>query len=552
MKYIVLFFTFWIVSHFCFAQKKVYSDKYWIQFKDKNGSLYSLNKPQEFLSDKALMRRLKYNIKLAENDLPVSSVYIEKLKSLGLNILYSSKWMNGVIIQTNDSILVDTLYKLPFVFNNRYLPPKHVISQLQTNINFYHVPKFQNYAPLQIEFEKEPTIKYIYNTHYSDTFDYGFSYQQVAMLNGNVMHNLGYTGKGIYLQVQDAGFHNADKVPAFDSLWLQKRVKRYYDFVDSDTILFLRDDHGLEVLSCIASNIPGLIMGTAPHLDVNMMRTEDANSEYQIEEYNWLAAAELADSMGVDVINSSLGYTRFDDISMGYQRWDMDGNTCIGTQAADLAASKGILVVNSAGNSGDEDWHYIGSPADADSILSVGATYPDGSYCYFSSTGPTVDRRIKPTITAMGVRVTTQNNYGGISRASGTSFSSPIMAGISASLWQAHPFLNNMQIIKALQRSADQFQSPDSLRGYGLPDCAVAIFFPLSLSSFAKETPYFLSSKDGYESVWTRTKLTVFSVSGYTLYSGKYDLQKLRGLAPGFYWLTTEVDNKEYHFRMIK
>ncbi len=230
----------------------------------------------------------------------------------------------------------------------------------------------------------------------------------------------------------------------------------------------------MSVLSTMAGNVPGLLVGTAPGASYWLLRSEDAGSEYVVEEDNWIAAAEYADSVGADVINSSLGYTDYDDNNQSYTYADMDGNTARVTRGADIAASKGILVVNSAGNSGNNFWRYIGAPADADSIITVGAVNSLGIIASFSSLGPTSDGRVKPTVCGQGEGTYVVSSADGVYPGNGTSFSSPVMAGAVTCLWQANPSFNNMELIDAIKRSASRYSSPDSLYGYGIPNMAVA------------------------------------------------------------------------------
>ena len=296
------------------------------------------------------------------------------------------------------------------------------------------------------------------------------------MLNGIGLHDMGYAGQGMVIAVLDAGFMNADNLSVFDYLWDNDRILGYKDFVDPlNPNIFSSHTHGTSVLSTMGGNLPGELVGTAPEASFYLLRSEDGGSEYLIEELNWVSAAEYADSVGADVINSSLGYTEFDDPSQNHTYEDMDGNTTPITIGADLAASKGILVVNSAGNSGGSSWQYIGAPADGDSVFSIGAVDGSGNYVSFSSTGPTYDGRIKPNVVAQGQGSAIINAYSGdVSFGSGTSFSSPITAGMVTCLWQAHPGARNTEIMEAVQQSGTLANNPSYQLGYGIPDYMVA------------------------------------------------------------------------------
>jgi subtilisin family serine protease len=288
------------------------------------------------------------------------------------------------------------------------------------------------------------------------------------------MHNLGYTGRGMTIAVLDAGFFNVNILPAFDSLRLQNRLLGTRDFVTGDTMVFEDYPHGMNVLSCMTGNLPGQLVGTAPHAKFWLLRTEDAATETMQEEFNWLVGAEFADSVGADIINSSLGYSYFDNTADNHTYADMNGRTTIISKAAVWAARVGILVVSSAGNSGGSPWYKITAPADADSILTIGAVDLSGTIASFSSRGPTFDGRIKPTTVACGSDAVIAASSGGTVTSSGTSFSSPITAGAVACLWQAHPSRTNMEIINAIIQSASQYTMPDTIKGYGIPNFCLA------------------------------------------------------------------------------
>ncbi len=311
--------------------------------------------------------------------------------------------------------------------------------------------------------------------------DYGFAADQINIMEGEFLHNLGYLGNGMVIAVLDAGFTNVNTISAFTHLWNENRILGYWDFVNNNDSVFDKNAHGTAVLSTMAGIKSGEIIGTAPNASYWLLRSEDAPTETISEEYNWLAAAEFADSAGADIINSSLGYTTFDNPAEDHTYADMDGNTTIITKAADLAFSKGILVVNSAGNSGSETWHYIGAPADGKNVLSIGAVDHDGSCASFSSRGPTYDGRIKPNVTTIGKNSAIVNTDGNVVYGSGTSFSSPEMAGMAASLWQAFPTKTNAEIKDAIERSASQYNSPDANLGYGIPNFRKAYWYLLGI-----------------------------------------------------------------------
>jgi len=458
MKKTLTFITLSLLFHFLIAQTAPH--QYWIHLKDKNNSIYSINKPNEYLSQRAIDRREKQHIPINISDLPVNTAYINEIRSMGLEIIYPSKWFNTIAVSTNDTVIIESLIKLNYV--------NKVIKIEKSKIDTSH-------SKFCIHLNNENKIQAIENPPLSsDLLNYGFSFKQANQIGAVCMHNLGYQGQGISIAVLDAGFLDVNVLPAFDSLRINNLILGTRDFVTGDTMVYEDFPHGMNVLSCMAANLPGNIVGTAPKAKYWLLRTEDAGSEGIIEEINWLRAAEFADSVGVDIINSSLGYRNFDNSADNHGYADLDGNTTIITKAADMVVSKGVFVVSSAGNSGGPPWFKIVAPADADSILTVGAVDSVGNIATFSSRGLTFDGRIKPNTVARGVQVVLAALGGGVVSSSGTSFSCPVTAGAVACLWQANPSASAMQLLNAIQQSASMFTSPDSISGYGIPNFCLA------------------------------------------------------------------------------
>lgn len=443
-----------LISISSFSQYKVKSNYYLIYFKDKIGNNYSIEKPQEFLSQKSIDRRNKFNISVNQQDLPVSMNYIDKLQDMGFVIKNVSKWFNCAVVYTTDSLLLEKVVDLDFVRSKPiYKKEKY---------------KTKNIKPVKID---EPE-----NVESANVYNYGLASDQVKMLNLEKVHNLGFDGKGVTIAVLDAGFFKVDKLPSFDSLWKNNQILGWYDFVDEDTTVFNVGTHGMMVLSTMGANMKDFV-GTAPKANYYLFRTEDGDSEYLIEEFNYVCACEKADSLGVDLITSSLGYNDFDDTTMSYINEDLDGNTAFSTIGVDIAASKGIFVVTSAGNEGNSPWKYISAPADADSVLSVGAVNYKGAYTPFSSIGPTADGRIKPNVMGMGRMSVVQATNGNITYASGTSFSGPIIAGAVACLIQSNPEISNIELLYLLESCSSQTNNPDEKMGYGIPNFYKAYLF---------------------------------------------------------------------------
>jgi serine protease AprX len=446
---------------------QVAPDKYFIRFTDKNNSPYSIDNPSAYLAQRAIERRINQDIAIDESDLPVNPAYLAGVAGTGATILNPSKWLNGVSIYTTDPSVLDAINELPYVHSITKSPlvlPNNGAANPDHGKSF-----FKN------EIYNEPVGSTVKQGYEIGVFDYGMGLNQIQMLNGDVFHQMGYRGQGMVITVIDAGFLNANTHDVFDSLWQNNQILGTHDFVRGGAIQFDEHPHGAMVLSCMGGNYPGQLIGTAPKASYYLLRSEDGGSEYIIEEYNWVSAAEYADSAGTDVINSSLGYTEFNDPTLNHTYADMDGDTAPSTIGADMAAKKGILVVNSLGNEGSSAWYYLSAPSDGDSVLGIGAVDGSGIYASFSSHGPSYDGRVKPDVVAQGSGVYIADPYGGgFGYGGGTSFSSPILAGMAACLWQANPSMNNMQVADAIRKSASQYNAPDDMLGYGIPDFVFA------------------------------------------------------------------------------
>lgn len=434
---------------------------YWLKLKDKKGTPYQISRPQEFLSERAILRRIKQRIVVDETDLPVSPVYLDSLEQLGLEIVHSSKWLNGVTVGTADTSLIRKVTALDFVESVELTRPGNMVKSAK---NKFKEEKKTEYSPVH----------------------YGKAYTQLKQLNGQYLHNLGLRGKGIHIAILDAGFWHVDQIAAFDSLRNSERLLGTRDFVTPDSDFYEQDSHGMSVLSTMGGNIPGEMVGTAPDASFYLFRTEDAGSEYIIEEDNWVAAAELADSVGADVINSSLGYTQFEDSTMNHTYADMNGSTNRVTQGANMAFRKGILVFASAGNEGNNNWKYIASPSDGENVISVAAVDSLGNRVSFSSVGPAYGGAVKPNVAALGRLTFLVNGNGVLGPSNGTSFSSPVLAGMGACLLQANPRATVKQVKLAIEQSSSQYLTPDSLTGYGIPDFQKA---DIILKSLDMENP---------------------------------------------------------------
>ncbi len=435
-----LFFLFLFYSSDIFAQNK----KYIVYFKNKNNTPHTISDPSTYLSSRAVQRRQKQTISITTNDLPVTPAYVDSLTNIGAQVLYTLKWLNAAVVSA-DSLQMVHIQSLNFVNSNSR------VARAMTTHRYTAAPLSKN------------------NKTKKNSLSYGNSYNQIHMLQADDMHNDGFHGEGMLMALLDAGFRNASSLSYLNHLYTNNRVLATYDFVDQEIDVYDDHEHGLEALSTIAAYEDGAMIGTAYNASFILLRTEDVATETEIEECNWARGAEYADSMGADIISSSLGYTTFDISSTSHTYQDMDGNTTISARAADLAASKGILVLISAGNEGLSSWQHISTPSDADSVLAIGAVDDNGIYASFSSIGPSADGRIKPDLAAKGVSVTVGAYSGGYTTSSGTSFACPLTAGLAAGIWQAFPSLTNMQIADAMRKSASQYAHPDKFIGYGIP-----------------------------------------------------------------------------------
>jgi serine protease AprX len=426
--------------------------KHLIYFRDKAGTPFTVTNPLAFLSARAIQRRQRQNIAVLPRDLPVSPAYVQQLKAVaGVQLWYTSRWFNAAVVAC-DSATLQQVQALPFIRSahtlNRGLPGTH--------------------QPKGEEADELPALER------GTRSQYGKAYTQAQMVGAVQMHDAGYRGEGMQIAVFDAGFPGVNTASAFASIFSEQRLASTFNVVSKSTAVFTSNNHGTHCLSAIGANQSGLYIGTAPKATFRLYITEDVASEHPVEEVNWLIAAEKADSAGVDIISSSVGYSTFDYPSINYTYANLDGRTALSTRAATVAARVGMVVVNSAGNEGSSSWRYVTAPADADSILAVGAVDSLSRVAGFSSRGPTADGRIKPNVAAMGVQTAYVSPSGMITRGNGTSYACPVVAGLVAGFWQANPTLTAQQVISFLQRSGSQATTPDGEVGYGLPHFARA------------------------------------------------------------------------------
>jgi serine protease AprX len=434
--------------------------KFWIKLTDKNNTPYSVGTPTAFLTQKAVNRRTSQGIAVDQTDLPVDPAYISQIDAISdVQVLYASKWMNAVAVAvtgTAVSTATNAINSLSFVTSTSPTNKLRIIMDKE------FVPDQKNNAG-----KNNGIIEY-----------YGNGYDQAQQLNAVCMHGYGFRGKGMVIAVLDAGFFNADNLDAFDSLFARSGVLGTRDFVDGGTSVYENNSHGMKVLSCMASCVPSVMVGTAPDANYWLLRTEDAESpqpysETPSEEYNWIRGAEFADSVGADILTTSLGYMDFDKPVFDHAAASLNGKTYPMSIASTMAVRKGMFVLNAAGNDG---LGGIGVPADADSICTVGAVDQSGNYASFSSKGPSADGRIKPDLVARGAATWVAQTTSGFEQGSGTSFATPVLAGAVACFWQRYSTFKPMKILDTLRKTASNNTSPNNFIGWGIPNmCALPV-----------------------------------------------------------------------------
>jgi len=545
---------FILMSSYLSAQ--IAPDKYYVQFSDKDNSPYSISNPEAYLSQRSIDRRNAQNLSIDMKDIPVNPYYISGVRNAGATILNPTKWLNGVTIETDNPAVISAIAALPYVLSMTKVSVKPVRTEgLKA---FFENESYGDLPSAQSDLKS------------NNTYDYGNSFGQIHMVRGDEMHDMGYRGEGMVIGVLDAGFDQADSIAVFDSLWAENRVLGTKDFVAGGPIVYDKHFHGTGVLSIMAGNFPGELIGTAPKASYYLLRTEDAPTEYIIEEYNWVSGAEYADSAGCDVLNTSLGYSDFDDDTQDHTYEDMDGNTTPITIGADIAASRGMLVVNSAGNSGALSWYYITAPADAHNILSIGAVNAQGIPWISSGNGPTYDGRIKPDVAAQGEGTYYGTPQGSFTYGNGTSLSSPVIAGMMACLWQSCSNRGYLELMSMVKQSASIADNPDNKIGYGIPDFMTAYLLSVHEQDEknvfdeieAYPNPFINQVSFSFNAVENgRAQIRLVDLTGrslremsfkYTRGSNVIRINELEGLPGGIYFLRVENGTSVLTAKLLK
>jgi serine protease AprX len=533
LSFLILFLT--CIS---FAQQDA-----WVYFNDKPDAVYYLNNPLQMLTQRSLDRRTTQGIALDNTDVPISQNYIDQVvASSGITVMAKSKWLNALHIR-GSQLDIQALNSLPFV--NR-------IEFADRNLNLRSSSNSSTNNIQAVNKQLEVLVDY----------NYGGSSNQIQMLNGHLLHQQDYTGQGKIIAVMDAGFPGVDTASPFQRLRDNNQILGGYNFPDRNTSFYTRGSHGTNVLSCMGGYVDNQLVGTAPDAQYYLFITEDVNSENPVEESYWVEAAEMADSLGVDVINTSLGYFAYDNPNYSYTYADMNGTKAFISRGADMAFSKGMICVTSAGNTGATSEPHIGTPADASTTLTIGAVDSSENYVSFSSIGPSSDGRVKPDVCAKGLSATVSNTSGGITTASGTSFSSPIMAGMVASFWSAVPNMTNVQVVQFVKQSADLYSNPTVFKGYGVPDFQLALNYALSLNSneVTSIVLYPNPVKDKFTlhlpNNETEAKLVLYNNMGQQVSFYKINetisTVYLESLASGLYFYQVEFANQSAKGKLLK
>lgn len=525
--------------------------KYWIQLKNKTGTPYTINNPSVFLTPQAISRRTTYNIPLHQTDLPVTPSYIQQIEAINhVEVLYASKWLNALVISVDSSAVA--MQALAAIKSFSFVLDTSKAKKMKLN-------KVPTINPIELAArELNPTVMLA-------KYKYGMGTGQAYQLEVQCLHETGYRGQGMVIAVCDVGFNDVNTGALFDSIRNSNSILGTRDFVAGGTNAYQGGSHGTMVFTCLAANSPGVMIGTAPKAKYWLFRTEDGGSETLVEEYNWVRAAEFADSVGVDMITTSLGYTTFDNPAQNHTYATLNGRTAPMSIAANLAARKGIFVLNAAGNEGTSNWKYIGVPADADSICTVGAVDTTGAIAAFSSVGPTADGRIKPDLQACGVRAWVSSDGNNIFPGNGTSFATPVLAGAVACFWQKNRSFNNIKILDTLKKGASNGKTPNNVRGWGIPKLCNGITSVTKIQANANlDFNAYANQNDGTIKVnFTymlneNFQIKILDVTGKLISTYDYKASESEielnavNLAPGLYLIQVQTSKGEKTKKLLK
>ena len=515
----------------------------WVIFADKENVEASLADPILIMTQEAIDRKTLQGTPIDERDVPINENYVTQIKNAsGITVLSKSKWMNCVYIIGSQSN-IEALLDLPFVTNVEYA---------DTSLNLFPG------APIENKFALEEANQRI-------NYNYGSAANQIEMLSGDYLHELDYTGEGMIVAVLDAGFPSIDTNPGFQKMRDENRILGTYDFEARTENVDGTSSHGFNTSSDIGGFLQDEFVGTAPQASFYFFVTEYTPTETPAEEAWWVEALERSDSLGVDVVNTSLGYRVFDNPNYDYSYEDLNGQTTFSARGANIAFDKGMILVTSAGNGGNTSFPTVGTPGDSPGTLTVGAVSSNGNYASFSSIGPTVDGRIKPDVMAQGASAAVISTSGGVDFSSGTSFSSPIMAGVVTCLWQARLQTPNGTIMQIIRESANLYNNPTDEMGYGIPNFEDAY---AALQQLGLEDEFLMSNFALYPNPVTskinisfpeeisNATFTIYSILGNKVLSTEISRSlnsvNMEALNSGMYIASINSNNKQISFKIIK
>lgn len=518
-------------------------DRYMVFFKNKSGTPYSVADPAAFLSPAAIERRVKHDVQITAQDLPVNPAYINGVKDAGAEVYFTTRWLNGLLVQAEDDVIIQ-VEALPFVDRVELVAPQARLA---------------------------PRGRIRVNERRKGTKTSAATNVQLNMIGLTDMHSDNIRGEGVTIAILDSGFEGVDVTAPFSHIFQEGRIdlQASRDFVYNSDNVFQYDDHGTEVFSVIAAFQPGEFTGGAYKASYQLYITEEVPTEYRIEEYNWLFAAERADSAGADIIQSSLGYYDFDGASMDYLKSQMDGATAVVSKAAKWAADRGIIVVVSAGNEGNVSWQIITAPADVENVLAVAAVDANLRRSNSSSTGPTSDQRIKPDVAALGVGTSVIESSGSPGRSSGTSLAAPLITSLAAGVLQKYPAATNLEILDAIRKSASQSAKPDNFIGYGVPHFRAVVNY---LEAIAQDNDFEVFPNpfsEGTDSLIIRPRdpgqlgdctieliasdgREVFNASPRFSWLNNQYSPALANLLPGVYYLKIYANGRKYTYKLVR
>lgn len=526
-----------LISAFGFSQEEA-----WVYFRDKPNSQYFFDNPLQMLSQRALDRRANQNIPLDIKDVPIHQPYFDQIAAIpGIAIKASSKWMNCLHVR-GTQVVIQSLSSLSFVDHVSFANAS--LNRLGKTSNSEHFSAVNKVLETQVN------------------YNYGTSVNQIQMLNGNYLHQQNFTGTGKIIAILDAGFPGVNSASPFQRLRDNNQILGGYNFVDRSTNYYAMNSHGTQVLSTMGGYVDSQLVGTAPDASYYLFVTEDSTSETPLEESLWVEAAEMADKLGVDIINSSLGYFEFDNSNYNYTYNNMNGTTAFCSRGANIAFTRGMVVVVSAGNSGNTSNPYISAPADAINAFTVGAVNSARNYASFSSIGPSIDGRIKPDVMAQGQSAVVATPSGAVATNSGTSFSSPIIAGMVASFWQAFPNFSNSKIVQLIKESSDHFTNPDPQYGYGIPNFELALNNALANNQLNLESvlvfpnPVIDKVTFSFNSTSTSKEIFIYNSLGqevfYELVNNQSQIISLQSFENGLYFYKINSGIQSISGKLIK